>query len=399
MTFSNEVPGMRTPNVRSERGVALVIAIVALVVIGALVAGAFFMSSLEQKTATNTVQSAQAFQAAEAGMQNTIGNWDMATYGAIPANDSSILSSTSLGGSVYQVKIFPLNSKLFLLKSSGTNAGVTQTLASVVQVVVPSVNVNASMSVTASVTFNGNSFLVSGVNTNPPNSSTCPGIPTDSVKGVRSSTSTGMGSHDDDNILGTGGAGAVVANDTSVTTLMNTVFATNGIYNTLRASVPAALTFPPATYNGVAPTKTGSPAVCEKTNQYNWGEPYTLAQSASAVTQCSNYYPTVLGTSTFGNPFKITGGRGQGVLLADGDLELTGGFEWYGLILTKGSFKITGTGAKIFGAVVAQNGASVDDNTLGGNTTVQYSSCSIYNALKGSATLSPLAERSWTQMF
>jgi hypothetical protein len=107
----------------------------------------------------------------------------------------------------------------------------------------------------------------------------------------------------------------------------------------------------------------------------------------------------VLGTSSYGNPFKITGDRGQGVLLADGDLELTGGFEWYGLILVKGSFKITGTGAKVFGAVIAQNGATVDDNTLSGNTHITYSTCAISKALNGVASVRPAGTRAWTQLY
>ena len=67
---------MRTPNLRSERGIALVAAIVALVVIGALVAGTFFVSSLEQKTAENSVDAAEAYQAAEAGIVKNVANWD-----------------------------------------------------------------------------------------------------------------------------------------------------------------------------------------------------------------------------------------------------------------------------------------------------------------------------------
>ena len=51
----------------SERGMALALAIFALVVVGALVAGAFLAGHLEQRTGRGTLYSAQAADAAEAG--------------------------------------------------------------------------------------------------------------------------------------------------------------------------------------------------------------------------------------------------------------------------------------------------------------------------------------------
>ena len=49
---------MRTPRLADERGMALAVAIFALVVVGALVAGAFFAGNLEQRTGRNAVYAA-----------------------------------------------------------------------------------------------------------------------------------------------------------------------------------------------------------------------------------------------------------------------------------------------------------------------------------------------------
>jgi hypothetical protein len=95
----------------------------------------------------------------------------------------------------------------------------------------------------------------------------------------------------------------------------------------------------------------------------------------------------------------VAGGRGQGILLADGDLVLTDGFEWSGLILVKGSFSITGAGATVRGAVVAQNGGPSPGNVLGDNATIAYSSCAVGRALDAAAALRPVALRPWTQLF
>ena len=63
---------MRTPKLTDRRGMALAVAIFALVVVGALVAGAFFAGHLEQRTGRNTVYAAQATDAAEAGLANVV---------------------------------------------------------------------------------------------------------------------------------------------------------------------------------------------------------------------------------------------------------------------------------------------------------------------------------------
>ncbi|MGE5687594.1 MAG: PilX N-terminal domain-containing pilus assembly protein, partial [Gemmatimonadota bacterium] len=96
---------MRTPNLRSERGIALVAAIVALVVIGALVAGTFFVSSLEQKTAENSVDAAEAYQAAEAGIVKNVANWD--TGNNVLATDASttIAQDSVANGTYFNVTI------------------------------------------------------------------------------------------------------------------------------------------------------------------------------------------------------------------------------------------------------------------------------------------------------
>ena len=63
---------MSTSRVSNERGMALAVAIFALVVIGALVAGTFFAGRLEQSSGQATVYASQAAEAAEAGLTDAI---------------------------------------------------------------------------------------------------------------------------------------------------------------------------------------------------------------------------------------------------------------------------------------------------------------------------------------
>src|SRR2546425_5976324 len=63
------------PILSNERGMALAVAIFALVVVGALVAGAFFAGTQEQRVGENSRRVTQSFGAAEAGLNEIIRNW------------------------------------------------------------------------------------------------------------------------------------------------------------------------------------------------------------------------------------------------------------------------------------------------------------------------------------
>ena len=63
---------MRAPRLQDERGMALAMAVFALVIIGVLVAGAFFSGRLEQRGGTNSVFASEAFEAAGGGLAYTI---------------------------------------------------------------------------------------------------------------------------------------------------------------------------------------------------------------------------------------------------------------------------------------------------------------------------------------
>src|SRR5207244_12292874 len=64
---------------RDERGMALAVAIFALVVVGALVAGAFFAGTQEQRVGENQRRVQTSFGVAEAGAQERVLSWDPGT--------------------------------------------------------------------------------------------------------------------------------------------------------------------------------------------------------------------------------------------------------------------------------------------------------------------------------
>jgi hypothetical protein len=125
----------------------------------------------------------------------------------------------------------------------------------------------------------------------------------------------------------------------------------------------------------------------------NWGDPYR-AVLPTPPGQCEGYYPVI---HVLGD-VHISGGRGQGVLLVDGDLFVTGGFDFTGAVIVRGSMHTAGTGAHFSGAVMAAN-VDFEDDLISGNSTIRYSSCALLNALSGNAYPLAVRDRAWVDVF
>jgi Tfp pilus assembly protein PilX len=81
---------------------------------------------------------------------------------------------------------------------------------------------------------------------------------------------------------------------------------------------------------------------------------------------------------------------GSGILIVDGDLEINGGLNWYGLILVRGKVSFTGgagASTNLFGAILAGDDVSatnqVQDDNFGGSINFHYDVCALKN-LNGS---------------
>ena len=396
---------MRTPRLTEERGMALAVAIFALVVIGALVAGSFYASTLEQRTGRNTLYAAEAAQAAEAGPTAVMANWDQYALNNMPAGTSTALGTTQLNGRAdmsYVPTVTRLNNELFLIQSLGSRvsaAGDTlaqRTVATMARLSFVSATAKAAVTVTKPITFNGNAFSVVG------NDSVPKGWDTDSLgnadpncsksgdmAGIRSATTTGSTSQDQDNLFG---SPKEVANDPTINTSFFNVFG-DVTFDELKKT--ADIVVSTAAPQQPAPTlMAAAPFRCNIGDQNNWGEP---DRTAGYVKACSTYFPIIYAS---GSQLQMSGGsRGQGLLLIEGDLVITGGFEFSGLIVAKGGIKISGNGNKVTGALLAQDVSIDDQNSISGNTTLQFSSCALNKAIQGSAFAEPLAYRSWVQVY
>jgi hypothetical protein len=105
---------------------ALHLALLALVVIAALVAGGFAAAHLEQRIGRNSLYAVQAAAAAEAGAGAVVGGWDGYDLGLLAPGGSTALPAAPLTGHIaYSPTVTRLNGELFLVRVAGvrTDAG------------------------------------------------------------------------------------------------------------------------------------------------------------------------------------------------------------------------------------------------------------------------------------
>jgi len=174
---------MRTPDLRSERGLALALAVFAMVVIGGIVGATFYMGHLEQQTGRNTLNATQAFEASEAGLTSVVENWNRPVYNNMAVGDTLTLSTVSMAGNVsYTGAITRLNDNIFLVRSTGrrTDAGGTilaeREVASLTRLLVPDIDINAALTLNDRLTIGGSS-QVSGQDSIPPGWGGCSAQP------------------------------------------------------------------------------------------------------------------------------------------------------------------------------------------------------------------------------
>ena len=408
---------------------ALGLALFALVILGAVVSCAFVVSRYNHSGASNSGYATEAQATSEAGLAAMYANWDPTVHSVMPIWDgtsATVWSSgtTAVGGNsqlLYVDSVKRLNSQLFLVEAIGRrmNQGGTAVLgvlktAQLVRLVKPTIGINAAVTVQDPLTMNGNSFFISGINAFPDQwgSGECPALDpgnSDDVVGIRSAVATGMGPSDDNNLDGFPADEA--PNDPTITDATFQGYL-DYTYDTLAGLAGVKVLASNNTYTNIGPALDASTGTCDKATDdasgtysgtISLGEPWRNPPSSGAVPQCYSYFPVVHGTGSIQTKFGGGGGgasaRGQGTLLVDNDFEITGGFEWVGLIIVKGKIKINGTGNKITGAILAQGVDLASSGAVSGNVEIQYSSCAIQQAIGGATMARPLGTRNWMQAY
>lgn len=378
---------------RDERGMALAVAIFALVVVGALVAGAFFAGTQEQRVGENQRRVMTSFGVAEAGVQERMVVWDPTTQNRVkqyPESSVVIPTLSAPGGTgSYNGTWYRMGPNIFLIDVTGQDAntgtgavssggGARQRIGMIARIAPIEFGIKASLTTQGMVRVGGTAEI-DGADQIPTGWASCdpPGAPQAGVRSPSGGVDT----------VGTGEVNGFppVVSDPTVGDQTFTTFG-GATYAQLasRATVVVSggnINTAPRVVNGV----------CDKTDRYNWGDPH------NPTAPCGNYFPIIHVTGDV----IINTEQGQGILLVDGNLLVNGSWDFYGIVIIQGNLTTGGGGnadAHFWGGVMAKN-ADLSTEQISGHATMNFSSCSILAALQAQSPISPMRQRGWVQLF
>ena len=363
---------------------ALFVTLVAIIVIGGLVSAIMATTTLEQRTGETARRQNQAFAVADAAMSGVVANWLSGSWNLMAVGASTAISGNSPNGTgTYTGSVSRVNDEIFMVDVVGKDraSSARQRLAMLVKLRILKFDISAALT-TRGVGSIGGSAAVTGIDTPPWPDCPVAGLP---EAGIR---------HPDPNDLsfigGCSGASCVTGDpnvEADPTVNDNTFFNySDNDWTSLQAT--ATITLPPATYNQITPSAVSG--VCDLSDLDNWGEP----RRPAIVPSCTNYFPIIY----VDGDMKANGGYGQGILLVNGDFEVTGNFEFDGVVVVRGRLKSTGTGNKITGGVLAAN-IDLDNSQVLGNAVLTFSRCAIDRAQNASAPGAQFRSRGWMQVF
>lgn len=382
----------RQRRLRDQGGFAMAIAVFALVLLAAVVAGGYFAASQEFQIGRGMRSLTKSFYAGEAGIHKVLEDWDTKVYGALQPGDSVTVGPLIVdGGAIYTANVVRVGraadsaKRFFYIEAAGRPPAPTmgeRRQAVVVRSRFANLCCAGAVSALNNVTFSGGAqYLISGFSTDPPGNvpaSACVGYPTDSVPGVRHGPSG-------------------VVNDPSKVNGAPSAIVTDGALNPGTVFAVSEMTFDelvamadhefPVTFtlNNSQPTLVNGK--CDKSNPNNWGAPEDPNHP------CFNYFPIIHAKDDIQ---LIGAGAAQGILLIDDDLFMNGPFRFYGIALIKDDLHLDGT-------VDFYGGAYVSDNVWfdGATPRFWYSRCAIERAERFSNITQPrlVSPRAWVELF
>jgi hypothetical protein len=336
--------------VAQRSGFAVATALFTLVVVGALAMGTLFAATHELRAGSDAIQQARAIMAAELGLEQTIATWNREWNGALARGYGRTSTLSTPEGARMTVHLTRLADELFLVMSDARAGPARRRLSRVVTLDPGDAPLLAALSTRAAVDI-ADSAGIDGSDRNPVGWD-CP------APGVAL-------------------APFVVA-DTS-TLLRFGQFDWGKLVEVASVRTTARVT-------GAAPRSTDEE--CDTTDPNNWGEPEKSNGGA-----CTSYYPVIHAAGDL----IVDGGRGQGLLLVDGDLTVQGDFAFFGAVLVRGALLSAPGGARVTGTVSVAAQGEVEPAL--DSIAIAFSRCAARKALLGIALPVPLAERSWSEAF
>jgi len=383
-------PGRTAP---ADRGIAVLLTLFALVIIGALAVGGFFVSFRQTRAVAAGVQGDAALYAAEAGLRAGFLLLDSVAVDSIQPGQQWLLTEGSLvGGDSYAVQVSRWDAdpesaaRYFLLTAAGLAAGPRggrRVVAAMIRQLPAREFCCPGALETRGVVSLESGSATSGLDFGPSAWAAFPELCRDGVPGDRPGVITAAAQIRQ-------AAAAIVEGDPPVSTN-----AGPSEYGDVVRWIEELAGRSDHWYPGGSILAGPNPRVwangeCALSAWDNWGAPNLPAHP------CFAYFPVI---HVSGDLTVVGPGTGQGVLLVEGDLTIGGGFEFFGVVLVGGSLVVGGGESQVWGGLRVGNSPPDTVRVLGG-ARLQYSGCAVRRAVQGSKVQGPhpLAQFGWFEI-
>ena len=361
-------------------------AILALVLLSALVAGALFVSTEELRSGRSDMIDQRALAAAEWALDRAILDWDVQRNSALSVGATAVVSDRApLPNDRVTVTATRVQRYAIWMTAASTAGGdgrsipARHVVAASLRLVAPAVPSRAALTTAGSVTVDGG--VVDGRDATPgddttalcadrqpaagisipdPSLVTCITCSIASQFGVFGSPPIDSGGAVDSSLSRVG--------DASLDTLANR----------------ATIALDGGTF---APRPSIDSGVCNRADALNWGDP-------GGSGACASWYPVIY---IRGGAVLAPGSVGQGILVVRGRLRVEANARFVGVVMATEGIDVVGVGAAIDGAAIAGSvGAGGSRVSAGG--AIRLAACSVRRAMLGAARLERTRVRWWAEL-
>lgn len=373
---------MRNDTRHLRDGFVLPATLLALIVIGAIVTGGFYVSAAEDQISVSSDLGVQAQDVAEYGLQDVLGTWKnqdiiAAASNATPTPGEAWSDNRLLG--TYEVSIRSLGGRLFLIRVAGTATRGPRTTTRVVgglgRTTSAGLPYEGAMSILGPLSVEGQADIVG--------TDQCDA--TNVVPGVNHPVGGSVTESGNGDVQGS-------PETNPEATLSQTTLSQFGDVSLADMIATADIVYP----DGANPTNTAPETttdadgntICDTSIDSNWGD-------LTAAAPCSDWYPIIYGEGDLAINGSGSGAAGQGILIVEGDMTIDGNVVFHGVVIVMGDLYYAGQGGHVEGSMIVMGSTP---STNAGNSELAYNSCAVENAFNGSLRSRPLESRSWVDL-